>query len=169
MKKEKQLTQKQENFCLQYVLLGNASAAYRIAYDTSNMKPETVNNSAYKLLQNGDVAARIEEIKTETEKTLGLSKTRIINELIRVYERCLEPQPVMVWDWVEYEDPKTGKMKRRKDLVQKRNEDDELVWMFDSGGANSALEKIIKAMGYNAPEKKDITSNGESIKSIIID
>ena len=32
------LTPKQERFCHEYLALGNASAAYRAAYSTANMK-----------------------------------------------------------------------------------------------------------------------------------
>lgn len=38
-----QLTPKQETFCLAYIETGNASEAYRQAYDAENMKPDTVN------------------------------------------------------------------------------------------------------------------------------
>jgi len=39
-------TQKQENFCLAYIECGNASEAYRRAYDAEYMKPETVRGTA---------------------------------------------------------------------------------------------------------------------------
>ena len=35
------LTPKQEAFCLAYMETGNASEAYRRAYDADNMKPAT--------------------------------------------------------------------------------------------------------------------------------
>lgn len=57
------LTQKRENFCLKYVETGNASEAYRLAYSAERMKPETINNNAYKLLQDNEIKTRIEELK----------------------------------------------------------------------------------------------------------
>lgn len=53
------LTPKQENFCQQYLLLGNASDAYRLAYDAKNMKPETINRRAKDLLDDGKITARL--------------------------------------------------------------------------------------------------------------
>lgn len=43
-----ELTIKQEkNFCLYHVETGNASEAYRRAYNTDGMKPETINRRAF--------------------------------------------------------------------------------------------------------------------------
>lgn len=53
------LTPKQEKFCLAYVETGNASEAYRRAYDADNMKPETINETACRLLKNPKIAARV--------------------------------------------------------------------------------------------------------------
>jgi phage terminase small subunit len=62
------LTQKQENFCLAYIKTGNASESYRQAYDTESMKDATIANSAYKLLKNDDVTARINSLQARNEK-----------------------------------------------------------------------------------------------------
>ena len=57
------MTPKQEAFCLAYVETGNASEAYRRAYDASNMKPGTVNKRASELLADGEVTGRVDELK----------------------------------------------------------------------------------------------------------
>lgn len=57
------LTPKQEKFCIEYLQGGNAAEAYRRAYDAANMKPETVFNSAYKLMDHAGVKARIQELR----------------------------------------------------------------------------------------------------------
>jgi phage terminase small subunit len=62
------LTQKQENFCLAYIKTGNATESYRQAYDTESMKDATIANSAYKLLKNDDVTARINLLQAKNEK-----------------------------------------------------------------------------------------------------
>lgn len=54
------LTIKQEAFALAYIETGNASEAYRRAYDATRMKPETVNRVAFEALGNPKIAARIE-------------------------------------------------------------------------------------------------------------
>lgn len=54
------LTIKKEVFCQAYIKLGDKSAAYREAFNTSRMKPETVNQRAYELFKESEVTARIE-------------------------------------------------------------------------------------------------------------
>lgn len=67
------LTTKQETFCQNIALEEmNQTQAYRNAYNTKNMKPETIHNNAYKLLQNSEVATRINKLKTDLqEKTIN--------------------------------------------------------------------------------------------------
>ena len=57
------LTPKQERFCLKYAETGNASEAYRCAYNTDNMKPETINRTAFAMLENHKITARLDEIR----------------------------------------------------------------------------------------------------------
>ena len=57
------MTQKQENFCLAYIKTGNASEAYRQAYNAEKMKPESINNKAYEVMQNVDITSRIKELR----------------------------------------------------------------------------------------------------------
>jgi len=65
MSQTKPLTPKQERFAQLYIELGNASEAYRQSYDASRMKPTTVNRKAKELLDNGKIAARIEELREQ--------------------------------------------------------------------------------------------------------
>lgn len=57
------LTPKQEAFCLAYIETGNASEAYRVAYDASKMKPATINRKAKVELDKGKIRARIDELR----------------------------------------------------------------------------------------------------------
>lgn len=61
----KNLTIKQENFCQAYIKLGDKSAAYREAYSTSKMKPETVNRNSFQLFNDNKIATRIELLQKE--------------------------------------------------------------------------------------------------------
>ena len=57
------LTAKQEAFCLAYIETNNASEAYRQAYNSSKMKPESVNESASRLLADVKITARLEQLR----------------------------------------------------------------------------------------------------------
>jgi phage terminase small subunit len=61
------LTQKQENFCLEYIKCGNASEAYRRAYNAGKMKDTTITSKAYELMKNGEVTAMISKLKLRAE------------------------------------------------------------------------------------------------------
>lgn len=79
------LTPKQEAFCQAYVKLGDKSAAYREAYDTSTMKPETVHEKACLLSNSTKVKARIETLLNEAQ-----DRNRVeIDEVIKTAERML--------------------------------------------------------------------------------
>ncbi|WP_303763792.1 terminase small subunit [Sphingobium yanoikuyae] len=57
------MTPKQEKFCQLYVELGNASEAYRQAYDAARMKAATVNVKASQLLDQDKITVRVAELK----------------------------------------------------------------------------------------------------------
>jgi phage terminase small subunit len=155
----KKLTEKQDKFCREYILCGNASEAYRRAYNAKNMKQETIWTKSSELMAKGKVKARIRELKEDIEELLGITKATEIKELVRIRSRCLKPEPKMVW--VKNE-------KGKPELVQEQDESGNLIYQFDSAGANSASDKILKALGYYSTVKLDIPSNGETIINIIV-
>lgn len=75
------LTPKQEAFALAYVETGNASEAYRRAYDAKNMKPEVVANKASALLKKGDVRVRVDQLQEKAVKAHELTVADILREL----------------------------------------------------------------------------------------
>lgn len=82
MKKES-LTLKQEKFCQFYVDIdGNASEAYRMSYDCSNMKQESVWRNAHALMQNIKVSSRINEIREQRAKESEIKRETVERVLI---------------------------------------------------------------------------------------
>lgn len=57
------MTPKQEAFCLAYIETGNASEAYRRAYDCEKSSDATINRTAKELLDNPKITARLQEIR----------------------------------------------------------------------------------------------------------
>lgn len=53
-----ELTPKQEHFSKAYIETGNASEAYRIAYDTDKMKTETIHRKASELMNRVKIRSR---------------------------------------------------------------------------------------------------------------
>jgi phage terminase small subunit len=80
----KKLTPKQESFCNAYVEMGNASEAYRRAFNAGAMKSETVNRKAVELLNNGKITARVEVLQAELKSKSDITKERVLGELATI-------------------------------------------------------------------------------------
>ena len=75
------LTPKQEAFAQAYVELGNASEAYRRAYNAENMKAETIHVKACELLGSGKVAERVAELQEAVQRVHNVTVASLIAEL----------------------------------------------------------------------------------------
>lgn len=74
------LNPKQEKFCQLYVQLGNASEAYRQAYN-SKAKPESVNVMACNLLAEVKITLRVDEIRESLRANHGITLKDLLKEL----------------------------------------------------------------------------------------
>lgn len=76
------LTPKQEAFSRAFVETGNASEAYRRAYDVSaDSKPNTIEKRACELLRHGKVAGRVAQLQAEIAARHDVTIDRIVKEL----------------------------------------------------------------------------------------
>lgn len=75
------LTHKQEAFCIAYIECGNASDAYRSAYNAENMKPETVNRNAKTLMDNSKIATRLAELREPIMHRHNVTVDSLVAEL----------------------------------------------------------------------------------------
>lgn len=75
------LTQKQEAFCIAYIETGNASEAYRRAYDAEKMTMASVNRSAKDVIDNPKIASRIAELRAPMIKKAQLTVEDLLREL----------------------------------------------------------------------------------------
>lgn len=78
------LTIKQEKFCLEYLKDGNASRAYREAYNVTTTSDNTINVQANKILNNPKVALRIGELSGKAQKKIEVTAEKIIAELAKI-------------------------------------------------------------------------------------
>lgn len=77
------LTPKQEAFVLAYIETGNASEAYKRAYDASRMKDETVRVKASELLKNGNITVRLDELRGKAAEKVLLNRAWVLERLMR--------------------------------------------------------------------------------------
>lgn len=75
------MTPRQEKFARAFIETGNASEAYRQAYNIGKRKPETITNDAYKLLKKPDIVAMIDSLKAEHRERHNMTVDDILQEL----------------------------------------------------------------------------------------
>lgn len=84
----KDLTPKQEAFCLAYIETGSPSEAYRQAYDAGGMKATTIKVKASELLNHERVAARVKALQATREARMHerfeVTKERILAEYAKI-------------------------------------------------------------------------------------
>lgn len=83
-----ELTIKQDKFCRAYVTTaeGNASEAYRTAYNAENMKNATIHKRSKELMHNGKITARIEQLKAELYSQEAVTVEEISGALRRAMD-----------------------------------------------------------------------------------
>lgn len=94
------LTGKQERFCQEIVKGQSQADAYRAAYKTKHMKPNTIHSRAYELMKDSEIRARIEEIRGPVVEAVQWSLADRMKEL-----RCAgDLDPIHLYD--EHGQPK---------------------------------------------------------------
>lgn len=75
------LTPKQEAFCQAFIQTGNKSAAYRMSYNCSKMKNESINRKAVELFDNVNVTARIKQLQSVVAERNKITIDEIVSSL----------------------------------------------------------------------------------------
>ena len=139
----KKLTPKQEKFCNLYIELGNASEAYRKAYDVrKDTKPTSINEKASQLLSRVDIRSRVEEIRNEVKEAHKIDRSFIVKGLLEVISDA------------DY----TFKLGKNNTLS---TEDSKAFYRLMNQTKNTdklrALEQLAKMLGLNEPDRTETT------------
>lgn len=81
-----ELTPKQEAFCVAYIKSGNASEAYRLAYDAANMSESSVNVEASNLIRNPKLAPRLAELRASVAESSNVTLRSHLADLLWLRE-----------------------------------------------------------------------------------
>lgn len=158
------LTIKQEKFCNKYIECGNASKAYRFAYNCDSMSESTIWNSAYKLLQNGDVGARISYLRQHIAEASGITALQIVNEhkkiafsngakirkgwmLLKDFEALSEDEKACI------------RSIETKQVKRMTADGDEIIDEFvkvTTYDKQKSLDALSRMLGYEAPTKVEV-------------
>lgn len=87
---EFKLTQKQESFCVAYIETGNASEAYRRAYDATQMLPATVNRRAVDLMDDAKIVARLKELRQPAVENAQITLESHLAKLAELRDAALK-------------------------------------------------------------------------------
>lgn len=87
------MTPKQEAFARAYVETGNASEAYRQAYNAEKMSEQVVWNEASKLLQHHEVAIRIKEAQEAGLKRTAITVETLTKMAMKAYDEAQRVAP----------------------------------------------------------------------------
>lgn len=88
------LTPKQEAFACKYVECGNASEAYRDAYDAGEMTDKTIWEESSKLLSHPKVATRVQELRAAIGDAHKLTVADLLRELEEARTAALTAETV---------------------------------------------------------------------------
>lgn len=160
------LSIKQENFCNYYIETGNASDAYRRAYNCKGWKDKSVWEKSSVLLTNVKVMSRVKELREEVAKKSTITKERVLAEFGKIGFSTIAH---LHNTWIEKkeldeltEDQKAC-IKSISTRVERRIMNEEpvevsyvKVELYDK---LRALDSINKMMGYDEPTKIDINHN----------
>lgn len=166
------LTIKQENFCNYYIESGNASEAYRRAFSCDKMKPESVNNKAYELLNKVEITARVKELQEELQSISDITKEEAVKELANIVR-------VNPLDYIEISPDEQIEVKENgdiissnkqtvlvKDLSELTTEQQRCIKSISPvrGGIKiefeskiSAIDRLSKMLGWDEPTKNEHT------------
>jgi len=90
------LTVKQEKFCLEYLKDGNASRAYREAYNVTTKNENTIKKEANKLLNNPNIAPTIKLRREQLVNKALWTKEDSINKLKEALEMSEKPNEIVM-------------------------------------------------------------------------
>ena len=84
------LTVKQKVFGLAFLETGNASEAYRRAYDTQNMKPESIRVNACKLKKHANIVLMLEQLQVRQTQQYNVTIDSLTTELETLRQLALK-------------------------------------------------------------------------------
>lgn len=156
---QKKLTPKQLKFA-RLVAEGKSHAdAYRGSYNASNMKAETIQSKAYKLLTVDHVRARVDELRkqldakhliTREEMLLDMMKIRNV-DILDMIDCIDEVEGVEVVKW---KDPSKWTKSQRRSVKSIKNSSVGIQIEFHD--MNQISDRISKMLGWDAPTKHEL-------------
>jgi hypothetical protein len=143
------LTPKQNKFAEEYVNTGNASEAYRRAYDvaetTSN---EVIAVKASELLRKGNISVRVKDLQKQEAEAFQITRKEVAEGYFKM---------IKSWEYLMDLAAKENLTKEQKAKFYLLKE------MVKGSDYRGAYDSIAKMFGLNAPDKQEIESTVNNI------
>lgn len=167
--KKDRLTEKQEKFCHYYLDTdGNASEAYRMAYDTSNAQPPTIWTSACELLANPKVKVRIDEIRAERRAASEVDRKKVERVLMDIV--AADPNDLYLTDLatgkIKLKSPSQLPKRMRNALKKIRN--NRGIVEYEFGNRVDAARLLGSWNGWDSPREVNVNNIGNVFGEIRI-
>lgn len=170
--KEPELTPKQKKFCEEYIFDFNGTRAAK----TAGYSEDTAYSIAWENLRKPEIKAYIEDLQSDLAKTAGISRLRVLREHEKIafssiahlhdtwvdrkeFEKLTEDQKACISE-IQTQIRKTSVV-REGEPEQDIETEFVKIKLYDK---QRSLDGISKMLGFNEPEKTDITSKGEKIQ-----
>lgn len=145
----KKLTPKQRKFAEEYVNTGNASEAYRRAYDVrENTKLETIATKASHLLAEYNISTMVKELQTQQAESFQITRKDVAEGYFKM---------IKSWEYLMDLAAKENLSKEQKAKFYLLKE------MVKGSDYRGAYDSIAKMFGLNAPDKQEIEQTVHNI------
>ena len=145
----KKLTPKQRKFAEEYVNTGNASEAYRRAYDVGkNTKLETIATKASHLLAEYNISTMVKELQIQQANKYEITRKEVAEGYFKM---------IKSWEYLMDLASKENLTKEQKSKFYLLKE------MVKGSDYRGAYDSIAKMFGLNAPDKQEIEQTVHNI------
>ena len=143
------LTPKQRKFAEEYVNTGNASEAYRRAYDVGpDTKIETIKVNSSKMLTDTNIILTINELKTKVAEEFQITRKEVADGYFKM---------IKSWEYLMDLAAKENLTKEQKAKFYLLKE------MVKGSDYRGSYDSIAKMFGLNAPDKQEIEQTVNNI------
>ena len=143
------LTPKQSKFAEEYVNTGNATEAYRRAYDVSKTTSnEAISVEGHRLLSDPKISLRVKDLQKKESEAFQITRKEVAEGYFKM---------IKSWEYLMDLAAKENLTKEQKAKFYLLKE------MVKGSDYRGAYDSIAKMFGLNAPDKQEIESTVNNI------